>query len=68
MIYQFNSLFQSDFCFLYDESHKRPNMGVTGIASMIKVVLHEHTHTIILLHLRNISWQLDKSSHLHYYV
>jgi hypothetical protein len=31
MIYQFNSLFQSDFCFLYDESHKRPNMGVTGI-------------------------------------
>jgi hypothetical protein len=41
MIYQFNSLFQSDFCFLYDESHKRPNMGVTGIASMIKVVLDE---------------------------
>ena len=41
MIYQFNSLFQSDFCFLCDESHKRPNMGVTGIASMIKVVLHE---------------------------
>jgi hypothetical protein len=50
MIYQFNSLFQSDFCFLYDESHKRPNMGVTGIASMIKVVLHEplYKNTILV--------------------